>query len=388
MALGACLVLAPVRSLNAGQLALVGLAGIVVVGYALVLHEQLADQPWLATPHPIWHEAQAALGGPIAPSVSIARNQPWFELGRPLVCMLAIACGFLVGADLGRARQLMKVIAWSGARLCGLRHPGAPLRPDAPPVAREGGLSRLRSPGPSSTAIRRRPISAPAQWCGRSCSGSRYGVRCRADRWSGGRYQRVYRRPMPRKIVVAFAMLFVCLVAMFMTGSRGAVVLSLLALIVAFTAFFRRDLPRRSGLVTALAGGGAVALILLQLMGAGVNARFDVDGVADEGRLETYRVDAAHDCRPSVVRDRAGDFCLRVSGLSKPECLDVGGLGHRPQYAPRDRLRHGRADRSPRRCRLDRRYLPCSSAAHLSAAAVSSCRSRRLPSQASRCCIR
>ena len=74
-----------------------------------------------------------------------------------------------------------------------------------------------------------------------------------------------------------------------MTGSRGAVVLSLLALIVAFTAFFRRDLPRRSGLVTALAGGGAVALILLQLMGAGVNARFDIQGAADEGRLETYK---------------------------------------------------------------------------------------------------
>ena len=50
--------------------------------------------------------------------------------------------------------------------------------------------------------------------------------------------------------------------------SRGAVVLSLLALVVAFTAFFRRDLPRRAGLVTALAGGGAVALVLLQFMGA------------------------------------------------------------------------------------------------------------------------
>ena len=52
---------------------------------------------------------------PLPPSVSIARNQPWFELGRPLVCMLAIACGFLVGIDRERARQLMKVIAWSGA---------------------------------------------------------------------------------------------------------------------------------------------------------------------------------------------------------------------------------------------------------------------------------
>jgi O-antigen ligase len=93
----------------------------------------------------------------------------------------------------------------------------------------------------------------------------------------------------PRKVVVAFAMLFVCLAAMFMTGSRGGVVISLLALLLAFTLFFRRDLPRRSGLVTALAAGGAVALILLQFMGAGVNARFDIQGLANEGRLETYR---------------------------------------------------------------------------------------------------
>jgi O-antigen ligase len=66
-------------------------------------------------------------------------------------------------------------------------------------------------------------------------------------------------------------------------------VLSLLALIVAFTAFFRRDLPRRTGLVNAIAGAGAVALILLQLMGGGINARFDFQGASDEGRLETYR---------------------------------------------------------------------------------------------------
>lgn len=84
-------------------------------------------------------------------------------------------------------------------------------------------------------------------------------------------------------------MLFLCLVAMFMTLSRGAVVLSLLALIVAFTGFFRRRLPRRAGLFAALAGGCAVVLILLQLMGGGVNARFDIQGLAGEGRLETYR---------------------------------------------------------------------------------------------------
>src|ERR1700733_16291363 len=65
--LGACLVFAPVRSLGGSQLALAALAGIVVAAYALVLHEQLAEHPWLAVPDPIWQEAQAALGVPLQP---------------------------------------------------------------------------------------------------------------------------------------------------------------------------------------------------------------------------------------------------------------------------------------------------------------------------------
>jgi O-antigen ligase len=84
-------------------------------------------------------------------------------------------------------------------------------------------------------------------------------------------------------------MLFVCLAAMFMTVSRGAVVVSLLALIIAFTTYFWRDVPGRSGLITAFAASGAVAIIVLQLMGASVNARFDFQGAADQGRIEAYK---------------------------------------------------------------------------------------------------
>jgi len=288
--LGTCLVLAPVRLRSGGRLALAGLAGIVVAAYTLVLHEQLAEQPWLAAaiPNPIWHEAEVALGAPLKPSVAIARNQPWFELGRPLVCMLAIACGFLVGTDRVRARQLIKVIAWSGAA-----------------YAAYGILAHLFDP----TRLLWREKEAylayvTGTFINRNTAAAYFGS-C-AVIWSLLLWERV-RLQMPRgtlewrtmpgrlfpdtpkKIVLNFVMLFFCLAAMFMTGSRGAVVLSLLALIVAFTAFFRRDLPSGSGFAIALAGAGAAALILLQLMGAGVNARFDLQGAADEGRLETYK---------------------------------------------------------------------------------------------------
>jgi O-antigen ligase len=288
--LGICLVFAPLRALSAGQLALAGLAAVVVAAYGFVLHEQLADHPWLAIarPDPIWQGAATALGVPLQPSVSVAHNQPWFELGRPLVCMLAIACGFLVGADRDRARQLLKVIVWSGGV-----------------YAAYGILEHLFDP--THILWREKVAYLPyltATFINRNTAAAYFGS-C-AVIWSLLLWERVrlemprgqlqwraisarLTSAMPRKIVVAFAMLFLCLAAMFMTGSRGAVVLSLFALIVAFIAFFRRDLPRRSGLVAALAGGGAVALILLQLMGGGINARFDSQGVEDGGRFETYK---------------------------------------------------------------------------------------------------
>jgi O-antigen ligase len=94
---------------------------------------------------------------------------------------------------------------------------------------------------------------------------------------------------MPKPVMIAFAMLFLCLSAMFMTLSRGAAVLTLFALVIGFTFFFWNRLPRRTGLIAAVAGGGLAAFLLLQFMGEGVNARFDVQGFEEGGRLATYR---------------------------------------------------------------------------------------------------
>jgi O-antigen ligase len=42
-------------------------------------------------------------------------------------------------------------------------------------------------------------------------------------------------------------------------------------------------------LLSLVLGGGAAALVILQLLGAGINARFDAQGLADEGRIATWR---------------------------------------------------------------------------------------------------
>src|ERR1035441_9853324 len=112
--LGLGVIVVSPRRLRREHLPLLGLAVIVILAYAFVLHEQLAARPWIASPHPLWREAAEALGLPIAPSVSIARNQPFFALGAPLANMLAVICSFIVCIDRDRAHQLILVIAWSG----------------------------------------------------------------------------------------------------------------------------------------------------------------------------------------------------------------------------------------------------------------------------------
>jgi hypothetical protein len=93
----------------------------------------------------------------------------------------------------------------------------------------------------------------------------------------------------PRDVIVLFAMLFGCLLPTFMSGSRAGVILTLMALIVSFVVYFRNDLPRRSDIAAAVLGAGALAVILLQLMGGNVNARFDAQGIGDEGRVAVWR---------------------------------------------------------------------------------------------------
>ena len=289
------------------------------------------------------------------PSLSIARNQSWFELGRPLLCVLAISCGFLVGADAGRARQLIKVIAWSGAA-----------------YAAYGILSRLFDPTHILWREKEAYLeSVTGTFINRNTAGAYFGScavlwslllweRARLERPRGpldwwAMFSHLFSAP-PKKVVVTFAMLFLCLTAMFMTLSRGAVAVSLLALGVAFAAFFRRDLPSRAGLVTALAGGGAVALVLLQFMGAGVNARFDVQGLGDEGRLETYKATLRMIADHPWFGTGQGTFAYAFPAYRSSNVSVWGVLGYGAQYSPTDRRRHGCADRRTRRHSLDRDF--------------------------------
>jgi O-antigen ligase len=288
IALGLALILAPSQGLSGGQLALVGLAFVVVAAYALVLHEQLAAHPWFASPDPVWREAAEVLGTPLQPSVSIARNEPYYALGSPLVFMLSLMCGFLVGMDGHRARQLLRVIAWSGAAYAAYGIVAEAFDPTHVLWREKQAYASVLT----ATFINR---NTAAVYFG-SCSivwAALLSERVRARAPRGALDWRTLSNRLlsdtPRDIVLPFSMLFICLAAMFMTGSRAGVVLSLLALVTVFTVYFRRDLATRNGVIIAVAAGGVIALALLQIMGAGVSGRFDIQGLVDTGRLSTYR---------------------------------------------------------------------------------------------------
>jgi O-antigen ligase len=286
--LGLCVIAASPRRLRREHLPLLGLVAIVILAYAFVLREQLAARPWIASSHPLWGEAAKALGIPIAPSVSIARNEPFFALGAPLANMLAGICSFIVCIDRDRARQLLLVIAWSGVAYAAYGISSYLIDPfhilwrekeSYRDVLTSTFINRNTAAvyfGSCSVLwllflsqqVRRRLPPGPIYWRG-------------APRW--------LLSEMPRPVLLSFTMLLLCLVAMLMTNSRAGIVLSLVALVVAFVGFFHRNLPRRGGVAAALVIGGLIALGLLQILGGNVTGRFEAQGLSDEGRLDVYR---------------------------------------------------------------------------------------------------
>src|SRR5580704_3447876 len=112
--LGFGLLFASPGQLRRGHFLLLGGIAFIVACYGFVLHEQLANHPWIASPNPIWAKTSELLGRPVPPSVSIIRGEPFYALGPSLAALLALILGLVVGADNNRARQAVLVMRWSG----------------------------------------------------------------------------------------------------------------------------------------------------------------------------------------------------------------------------------------------------------------------------------
>lgn len=288
LCLGIAVIFAPTRDLRAPHLWLLAGIGVIVAAYAFVLHEQLSGHPWIAPFQPIWKQASDLLGVPIAPSASIVKNEAFFALGAPLANILAIVLGITIGANRDCARRMLWVIAISSAL-----------------YALYGVLSFLIEPSMILWRDKTAYLdSVTGTFINRNTAAAYFGS-C-AVIWMLLILEDVRRRMPERRllwnrvlrdvsdiplrgIVSKVLALMICFTAMFMTGSRAGVGLSLLAMIVAVTLFLRKDLPRRTGILSSLGASTVVALGLIYLLGGRVSNRFDLQGLADQGRVEAWK---------------------------------------------------------------------------------------------------
>ncbi|MGY4368164.1 O-antigen ligase [Bradyrhizobium sp. LB1.3] len=262
--------------------------GVIIVGYAFVLHEQLSDHPWVAPFNPIWKKASELLDVPIAPSASIVKNEAFFALGAPLANILAIILGIIIGAERERARRTLWIIAISGALYALYGVASFLIEPTM--ILWRDKTAYLGSV--TGTFINRNTAAAYFGSCGAIwmlliLEDVRRRFPQRHIEWK--RLSRDLSKMPPREILPQLLALLICLMAMFMTGSRAGVGLSLLAMIVSFTVFLRRDLPTRTGIAVSIGGGVVVALGLMQLLGGRVGSRFELQGLADGGRVEGWK---------------------------------------------------------------------------------------------------
>jgi O-antigen ligase len=288
--LGLALFAAPHGTMARPHFFLLVYAAIVVIAYGVVLHEQLALRPWfsVARPDPLWSEVSQALGTPLSPTVSIARDEPYFALGSPLICMLALSCGFIIGMDRYRARALIWIFAGSGTV-----------------YAVYGVASHLFDPTHVLWHEKTAYVgSLTAMFINRNTAAAYFGscatvclmlfcdlIRSKLPRgaieWRKIPYWLLSKPPRPAPML--FGMLLISLIAMLMTNSRAGVFVSLAAIVAGFVLYFQSDLPRLSSIVGAGVGAVGAGLVLMEFIGGGVSGRLDAQGLADEGRFATWR---------------------------------------------------------------------------------------------------
>jgi len=286
--LGIALIVCDSLALRSVHFTLVILSAVVTITFSFVLHEQTALQPWIAAPHPLWSEAAKALGESVPPSVSIARNQPWFSIGPPLLAMLTLTVSFLVGIDRTLAWRLFRVIAWTGVAYA-LYSIAAFLIEPTKVLWREkqGHLNSLTG-----------------TFTNRNTAADFFGtfsiiwflillqeIRKLLSRYNlslADAFKSIFMNAS-QGLAVSIMMFLLCLAALFLTASRAGVVLSFAALLITVVCVYWRVMPARAEALSAVLVAGAVLLVLLQIMGSGVGNRFDLEGAVDSGRLATYR---------------------------------------------------------------------------------------------------
>jgi hypothetical protein len=287
--LGTALATVSTRDLKPLQLVPLIASGALVAGYVVLAYEQTTVHSWTSvTSSPIWAEAGKLLGIDFAPSVSVVRNEPFWTLGAPLVALSTLSLSSIVCLDPVRSRRLLRVIAWSSTFYAILGIVLFILDPTKVLWRDKAAYMEVLT-GPF---INRNTAAVYFGSC--ACVSAVLlfeELRPYRDR---GRHQimqvflAMERQGQWRVSRLAFFVV-ILVAAMLMTASRAGVVISFLGLVVAFAAFWWRRLSHNRILMPSALVAGVVVILILQLFGGGVGARFNESGVTDTIRFDTYQ---------------------------------------------------------------------------------------------------
>lgn len=290
LVLSATALLASLRRFDArDRLFLAGLLGLALL-WAFVVYEQTTPNPLLfrSLINPIWKQTSGALGAPLAGFISVARDQAFFAAGPQIACMLALACGFLLGRERSSAYAILQTIALSGLMYAIYGVVAFVLWPDHWLWLERGNyrnslIATFINPNVAAVyfgactiawlLLLANTLDLPAE-----------PKRLSIYRSLG---TALFNRPKPRTICYLCAM-FVVLSTMFMTGSRAGSVISLVAMSGAVATLYRRQLGFGGLLFSFPAIAIAVILAIFQIFGSMVIQRFDSEGLFDSGRWNIY----------------------------------------------------------------------------------------------------
>lgn len=259
---------------------------LVIYGGAIVL--QMSSIPWLVAPDAVWGRAAKLLHTPLLPTAAIARYQPLYALGPVLANLLSLTLGLVLGAERRRARQILMAFAWSGLAyavfgiISALVEPGMILWRERPAYyGRVIGTFINRNTAATYFG------SCAAIWALLFCESVKRHLG--ADQLTWKSFSRRILSRARADTAASLTATVVCLMALVMTGSRAGVVISFAGIAGSVAIFLRRDLPKRSSKGWFVAGALCVIIIALQYFGGPVSSHFNISGLADEGRFETYR---------------------------------------------------------------------------------------------------
>lgn len=268
------------------------LAAFVCLGaYLVVIHEQISVRPWFAggLVHPIWARAGSVLGEDFPPIVSVVRDVPLIAVGSQLAFVLMLLVSLVIASDRRDGLRLLRVVAFVGAAyaLLGIAtfavDPGKILfwKNKTDHLANLTGTFTNRN----TAAVFFGQVSV--LWLLFWCEEMR-DMRERRSLSLRGAFQRLVAHPTNRSLL-ALAIFVTTLCAVFMTGSRAGAVLTLIVLLVAFLAYFRREFAHWKAVVSVAAIGALMAAGLMLIVGGNVGHRFSIQGLSDEGRWPVYR---------------------------------------------------------------------------------------------------